>query len=99
MADDERPAQQPIIALGQMLGGIAAMQREQAEMNRLFLGELQAQAERQAYALEQLAARIAAGPPVPAPSTLAGVVLHKMTAADDVQSFLDTFEATAEACG
>ncbi|KAK9515986.1 hypothetical protein VZT92_026581 [Zoarces viviparus] len=98
MEDDERPTQL-IIALGQMLGVITAMQREQAEMNRQFLGVLQAQAERQAYALEQLMARTAAAPLVPAPSTLAGVVLHKMTAADDVQSFLESFEATAEACG
>ncbi|KAM6944694.1 regulator of G-protein signaling 3-like [Lycodopsis pacificus] len=87
------------MVLGQMLGGIAAMQRDQAEANRQFLGALRAQAEWQAHALEELAARAAAGPPVTAPPPLAGVVLHKMSAADDVQSFLDTFEVTAEACG
>ncbi|KAK9542027.1 hypothetical protein VZT92_002029 [Zoarces viviparus] len=96
-AAPEAPTQ-PIMVLGQMLGRIAAMQRDQAETNQQFLGALQAQAERQARALEQLAARAAAAPPVTPPSPLAGVVLHKMSAAYDVQSFLDTFEATAEAC-
>ncbi|KAM6938626.1 uncharacterized protein PEZ65_004871 [Lycodopsis pacificus] len=83
-AAPEAPTQ-PIMVLGQMLGGIAAMQRDQAEANRQFLGAFQAQADRQAHALEQLAARAAAGLP--------------MSAAADVQSFLDTFEVTAEACG
>ena len=63
----EAPAQ-PIVALGQMVAGIAAMQQEQAEANRQFLGALRDTAERQAYALEQIAARSLAVPLAPAPS-------------------------------
>ncbi|XP_077954644.1 uncharacterized protein LOC144404843 isoform X2 [Gasterosteus aculeatus] len=78
---------QPIMALGQMIGELAVIQHDQAETNRQFLGGLQAQVGRQAQALEQLAARPA------------GLALHQMTAEDDAQSFLEAFEAMAEACG
>ncbi|XP_056277635.1 uncharacterized protein LOC130198493 [Pseudoliparis swirei] len=88
---------QLLMALGQMLEGMAAMQRDQSEANRQLLGALLAQAERQMKALDRLAARTAATPPNPSP--LAGVEVTKMTTADNVQSFLETFEVTAEACG
>jgi len=69
------PAQR-VIALGQMLGGMAAMQRDQAEAIRQILETLLAQAERQTHALERLAARTAAAPPNTFP--LAGVALNKL---------------------
>uniref|UniRef100_A0AAQ4RXT8 CCHC-type domain-containing protein n=1 Tax=Gasterosteus aculeatus aculeatus TaxID=481459 RepID=A0AAQ4RXT8_GASAC len=90
---------QPAVALGRMLGEIAAMQRKQAEANRHFLGALQAAADRQTQVLEQLAARPVASPTAPGPSAYAGVVVHKMTPEDDVQSYLEMFEAMAGACG
>ncbi|XP_077954435.1 uncharacterized protein LOC120834331 isoform X1 [Gasterosteus aculeatus] len=90
---------QPAVALGRMLGEIAAMQREQAEANRHFLGALQAATDRQTQVLEQLAARPVASPTTPGPSAYAGVVVHKMTPEDDVQSYLEMFEAMAGACG
>jgi len=55
---------QPIVALGQMVAGIAAMQRDQAETNPQFLREVKIQEERQDFAIEQLAARTAAAPPL-----------------------------------
>ncbi|XP_077948365.1 uncharacterized protein LOC144388950 [Gasterosteus aculeatus] len=88
---------QPLVALGQMIGELAAVQKEQAEANRQFLGALQAQVERQARALEQLAAQPAAAPLTQGPAAFAGLTLQRMTGDDDVQSFLETFEA--EACG
>jgi len=80
-----------IVPLEQMLAGITAMLREQAETNRQFLGALHDQAERQTFALEQIAAQSAAALP-------AAVVLQRMTATDDAQSFLDFFKVTAGAC-
>ncbi|KAL6103610.1 uncharacterized protein ACO6RY_02968 [Pungitius sinensis] len=101
MADEAQQAMpaQPALALGQMIGELAAIQRDQAEANRQFLGALQAQVGRQAQALELLAAR--SGPTLPpsGPTALASLTLHSMTAEDDAQAFLEAFEATAEACG
>jgi len=62
------PTQQGFV-LVQMLGRIAAMQRDQAEANRQIPGALLAQAERQTHALEQLAARTTATPTNPSPTT------------------------------
>lgn len=64
-----------------------------------FLATLQARVGRQVQALEQLAARPAAALPVARPAALAGRMLHHMTADDDVQLFLDAFEAMTEAYG
>ncbi|XP_077950197.1 uncharacterized protein LOC144389443 [Gasterosteus aculeatus] len=100
MTDEQQqgmPAQ-PILALGRMIGELAAIQRDQAEANRQFLGALQAQVGRQAQALEQLAARPADAQRTPGPAALTGLALHRMTAEDDAQSFLEAFEAMAEAC-
>jgi len=91
---------QPLVALGQMLERITAMQREEAVTTRQFLGVLHDQAQMHSAALERLLAGRSSAAPVPAgPSGLAGVVLQRMTAEDDVQSYLETFDATAEACG
>ncbi|XP_056282619.1 uncharacterized protein LOC130201577 [Pseudoliparis swirei] len=73
------------------------MVQDQAEAGRQTLGKLLAQAEEQTRALERLAAQTAAATPVASP--LVGVELQKMTAGDDPQSFLETFETVAEACG
>ncbi|XP_062418320.1 uncharacterized protein LOC134129059 [Pungitius pungitius] len=101
MTDDNRQEipTQPFMVLGRMIRELAAIQRDQAEANRQFLGALQAQMGRQAQALEQLAGRPAAPPPAPGMAALAGLTLHRLTAGDDVQAYLEAFEATAEACG
>ncbi|KAL6104815.1 uncharacterized protein ACO6RY_14459 [Pungitius sinensis] len=101
MADEGQQAMpaQPALALGQMIGELAAIQRDQAEANRQFLGALQAQVGRQAQALELLVSRSGPALPPPGPTAMAGLTLHRMTAEDDAQSFLEAFEATAEACG
>ena len=91
MTQEGNPTQ-PAVALGQMMEGVAAMQREQAAFNRQFLGMLQNQ-------MEHLLSTPAAAPSSKARSPLAGLTLHKMSEADDPQSFLEMFEATAEACG
>ncbi|XP_034446667.1 uncharacterized protein LOC117764737 [Hippoglossus hippoglossus] len=87
---DQNPIQ-PAVALGQMMGDVAAMYREQAAFNRQFLGMLQNQ-------MEHLISRPTVAPSPAARSPLAGITLHKMSEADDPQSFLEMFEATAEAC-
>ncbi|XP_056277638.1 uncharacterized protein LOC130198498 [Pseudoliparis swirei] len=90
---------QPLVALGQMLERITVMQREEAVTTRQFLGALHDQAQMHSAALERvLTDRSSAAPAPTGPSKLAGVILQKMTAEDDVQSYLETFEATAEAC-
>ncbi|XP_077941374.1 uncharacterized protein LOC144385315 [Gasterosteus aculeatus] len=76
-----------LVTLGQLIG--AAIQREQAEANRQLLGALQAQA------LEQLAA----APPTRGPAALTSLTLHRMAEGDDGQTFMEAFDATAEACG
>ena len=88
----ERSPTQPAVALGKMMEGVAAMQRELAAFNRQFLGMLQ-------YQMEHLRSTPAAAPSSEARSPLAGLTIHKMSEADDPQSFLEMFEATAEACG
>ncbi|XP_062418714.1 uncharacterized protein LOC134130607 [Pungitius pungitius] len=90
---------QPALALAQMIGELAGIQREQAEANRQFMGMLQVQVGRQAQALEQLVERSGPAPPPPGPTALASLTLHRMTAEDDTQAFMEAFEATAEACG
>ncbi|XP_056271048.1 uncharacterized protein LOC130194181 [Pseudoliparis swirei] len=97
MESIQQHPEQPWIQLGQMLGRIAAMVQDQAEAGRQTLGKLLAQAEEQTRALERLAAQTAAATPVASP--VVGVELQKMTAGDDPQSFLETFETVAEACG
>jgi len=52
-----------MVAPGQMLAGIAAMQREQAKTRCQFLRALHDRAERQTFASLQIAARSAAAPP------------------------------------
>ncbi|XP_062420426.1 uncharacterized protein LOC134132719 [Pungitius pungitius] len=90
---------QPALALAQMIGELAGIQREQAEANCKFMGMLQVQVGRQAQALEQLVERSRPAPPPPGPTALASLTLHRMTAEDDAQAFMEAFEATAEACG
>ncbi|KAM9360126.1 uncharacterized protein ABDE67_000748 [Symphorus nematophorus] len=90
---------QPVTALAQMLGEIAAMHREQAAVNARQLEALHAQTERQTQLLEGLLSRSGAVSPSPASPSLYGIALHKMTSTDDPQAFLDMFEATAVACG
>ena len=51
----DRSPTQPAVALGQMMEGVAAMQREQAAFNRQFLGMLQ-------YQMEHLLSTPAAAP-------------------------------------
>jgi len=82
---------QPLLALGQMLERVTLMQREEAATTRHFLGGLQDQAQLHSMALERLLAGQSSAAPVPAgPSGLAGVVLQRMTAEDDAQSYLET---------
>ncbi|KAL6108587.1 uncharacterized protein ACO6RY_19080 [Pungitius sinensis] len=81
-----------------MIGELAAIQRDQAEANRQFLGALQAQVGRQAQALEQLVARSGPVQPPPGLTAMESLTLHRMTEEDDAQAFLEAFEATAEAC-
>jgi len=88
---------QHVMELGQMLCQMAATMKDWAEADRQIRWRLLAQAEEQTRALELLAAQTAAATPIPSP--WAGVALQKMTAGDDVQSFLETFETVAEACG
>ncbi|XP_062417600.1 uncharacterized protein LOC134127033 [Pungitius pungitius] len=90
---------QPALALSQMIGELAAIQRDQAEANRQFLGALQAQVGRQAQALELLVARSGPAQPPPGPTAMASLTLHRVTAEDGAQAFIEAFEATAEACG
>ena len=76
---------QPVMALGQMLGEIAAIHQEQAALNRQQLEALCAQTEAQSRLLQMMLAR--PGSASPPPHMLSGVVLHKLTAEDDPQSF------------
>ncbi|XP_061582743.1 zinc finger protein 213-like [Cololabis saira] len=78
---------------GEMERAVASLARAMAEMSAM----LQSQAERQTATLEDLAAQQAGRGGRP-PAPFAGVVLQKMTEADDPLAFLDTFEAVAEAC-
>ena len=90
---------QPVTALGEMFGEINAMHLEQAVLNRQQLEAVCTQTEAQTQLLQELLAWSGAGAPSPPPHALLGVVLHKLTAEDDPQSFLDMFEATAVVCG
>ncbi|KAL6099312.1 uncharacterized protein ACO6RY_01153 [Pungitius sinensis] len=101
MTDEGQQAMpaQTALSLGRMIGELAAIQRNQAEANRQFLGALQTQVGRQAQALELLAARLGPALPPTGPAGMASLTLHRMTAEDDAQSFLEAFEGTAEACG
>ncbi|XP_056282655.1 uncharacterized protein LOC130201606 [Pseudoliparis swirei] len=91
---------QPLVALGQMLERMAARQSEDAASTRQFLGGLQEQAQVHSRVLERLLMGQSSAAPEPAgPSRLTGVVPQRMTPEDDVQAYLETFEATAEACG
>ncbi|CAB1458492.1 unnamed protein product [Pleuronectes platessa] len=85
---DQNPTQ-PAVALGQMTEGVAAMQREQAVFNRQFPGMLQSQ-------MEHLFSKPTVAPLPAACSPLAGITLHKMSEADDPQSFLEMFESHQE---
>lgn len=59
---------QPVAALGQMLGGIAAMHREQAERSSRQLEAFNAQTEAQIQLLQSLLTRLGAGATSPPPS-------------------------------
>ncbi|TKS64962.1 Retrovirus-related Pol polyprotein from transposon 412 [Collichthys lucidus] len=87
---------QPVTALAQLVAEVAAMSRDQAVASRQQLAALQQQTERQTQLLEAMLVR--AGATLPGPS-LSGMTLHRMTGNDDAQSYLETFEATAAACG
>ena len=96
---EQQVQEEQLVALAQMLADFASMQREHAAANRHLLGVLQSQAEVQTRVLEQLVSQTAAvRPPAPSPS-VAGLSLHKMSPADDPQSFLDMFVVVAGTCG
>ena len=90
---------QPLTALAQMLGEIAAMHREQSVLNGQHMEALHAQSERQSQLLQTLVGQAGAPSASSPPLAFRGVTLHRMTEADDPQSFLEMFEGTAEACG
>ncbi|XP_044042863.1 uncharacterized protein LOC122871611, partial [Siniperca chuatsi] len=90
---------QPVAMLAQMLGEIVAMHQEQAAVNRQQLERMQDQADKQTQLLASLVSQPGASLPPSPPLALSGITLHKMSAADDPQSFLEMFEATAVACG
>ncbi|XP_051815566.1 uncharacterized protein LOC110961245 isoform X1 [Acanthochromis polyacanthus] len=92
---------QPAGALAQMLGELAAMLSELVALHKLHLDALRQRSERQARVLERVLSRSGGMPNFSAPSSspISGVSLQKMTAEYDPQSFLDMFQATAEACG
>lgn len=83
---------QPVTALGQMLGKIAVMHQEQAALNRQQLEALYARTEAQTQLLPLLLAQLGAGAPSPPPHLLSDVVLHKLPAEGDPQSFLKMFQ-------
>ncbi|KAM7401464.1 hypothetical protein PAMA_005593 [Pampus argenteus] len=87
---------QQVTALAQMVAEVAAVRRDQAVLTRQQLAALQQQRERQTQLLEAMLVR--EGTTSPGPS-LSGMTLHRMTGSDDAQSYLETFEATASACG
>ncbi|XP_051236284.1 uncharacterized protein LOC127352152 [Dicentrarchus labrax] len=96
------PTEQPsqlITLLGEMLGQITAIHSQQTATNRRHLEALQNQAGKQNQLLEGLLARSGAQSPSSPCSSFSGITMHRMTAADDPQTFLEMFEATAEACG
>ena len=89
---------QPVAILAEMLGELAAMHREQAAVNQRQLEALHVQTERQSRALERLLVQPSPAPAPDRPTQLASLTLHKMSPEDDPQTFLEMFEATAEAC-
>ena len=76
---------QPVMALDQMLGEIAAMHQKQAALNRQQLEALRAQTEVQTWLLQSLLAPLGARSPSPP--------------LDDPKNFSDRFKSTAVACG
>ncbi|XP_051241575.1 uncharacterized protein LOC127355117 [Dicentrarchus labrax] len=94
----EQPSQL-VSLLGEMLGQITAVHSKQTAINRRHLEALQNQAGKQNQLLEGLLARSGAQVPSPPPSSFSGITMHRMTAAVDPQTFLEMFEATAEAGG
>ncbi len=73
------------------------MHRKQSAINRQHLEAIQAQMERTKLLgspLSQPGAALLSSPPL----LLSGITLHKMTSADDPQTFLEMFEATAVVC-
>ncbi|XP_035523495.1 uncharacterized protein LOC118332359 [Morone saxatilis] len=95
----EQQPSQLVSLLGEMLGQITAVHTQQTATNRRHLEALQNQAGKQNQLLEGLLARSGAQSPSSPPSSFSGITMHRMTAADDPQTFLEMFEATAEACG
>lgn len=68
-------------------------------MNSQQLEALHAQMEAQSQQLQSLLTWSGVGSPSPPPQSLSGIMLHKLAAEDDPQSFLAMFESTAAACG
>jgi len=82
---DQQPIQ-PVAALAQMMAEVAAMHREQAAINQQNLQQLHMQA-RQTQVLEGLLLRSETADRQR--TSLRGVTLHPMSAADDPQIFMD----------
>ncbi|XP_051810353.1 zinc finger and SCAN domain-containing protein 29-like [Acanthochromis polyacanthus] len=89
---------QPAAALVQLLQGLTAMCAEQAALHRLHCDAFRQRVERQSRVLERLLSR-AGGRSASPSSSVSRLTLQKMMVADDPQSFLDMFQATAAACG
>ncbi|XP_064175891.1 uncharacterized protein LOC135246326 [Anguilla rostrata] len=89
---------QPLVALARMLEEMAQMQERQAAVHAEQMEALRAQASLQTQALRQLAAAGETSSRDPPSRSPLRIHLPKMTADDDIQAFVETFEVAAEAC-
>ncbi|XP_035280871.1 uncharacterized protein LOC118231294 isoform X1 [Anguilla anguilla] len=89
---------QPLVALARMLEGMAQMQERQAAVHAEQMEALRAQASLQTQALRQLAAAGETSSRDPPSRSPLRIHIPKMTAEDDIQAFVESFEVAAEAC-
>ncbi|XP_035285217.1 uncharacterized protein LOC118233567 [Anguilla anguilla] len=98
MDPNRSEAAQPLVALARMLEGMAQMQERQAAVHAEQMEALRAQASLQTQALRQLAAAGETSSRDPPSRSPLRIHIPKMTADDDIQAFVESFEVAAEAC-